>query len=60
MCVFILCLCCPLFKYRPCDGLTPIQRFLPTVYGTKSLIKRSGFKRALELLIITWGVLRTV
>jgi hypothetical protein len=25
-CAFILCLCCPVCRWRPCDGLIPQQR----------------------------------
>jgi hypothetical protein len=26
LCAFILCLCCPLCRWRPCDGLMPRPR----------------------------------
>jgi hypothetical protein len=25
------CLCCPMFGYRPCDGLIPVQGDLPNI-----------------------------
>jgi hypothetical protein len=32
LCAFILCLCCPVFRYRPCDGMIPVQGVLPKAW----------------------------
>jgi hypothetical protein len=34
VCAFILCLCCPVCRYRPCDWLIGIPRS-PTIYAKK-------------------------
>jgi hypothetical protein len=55
LCGFILCLCCSVCRYRPCDGLIPLQGVLPTVYIIKKLKKRPRFnKRTVEPYIERW------
>jgi hypothetical protein len=45
LCAFILCLCCPVYRYRPCDGLITSPRSptdcVKNYYGTeKEAIKK--------------------
>jgi hypothetical protein len=39
--MFILCLCCPVFRYRPCDELIPRPRS-PTVCKIIMKLKSRG------------------
>jgi hypothetical protein len=56
-CVFILCLCCPVFKQRPCDGpitrprsptdcVNPKKKLKPPV---RVRYKRNGHKKGIYL-----------
>jgi hypothetical protein len=49
LCGFILCLCCPVCRYRPNDGLISVQGFLPSVYTiTKPTKSANDQQRAVE------------
>jgi hypothetical protein len=48
----ILCLCCCVCRYRPCDVLIPRPRSLPTVYRNKKLKNSQGSTKGCRAIII--------